>query len=90
MASVMVTKVERKSRMTPWLNPKEYIPSEGVFSSESPKDNENYYGERSTPGRRVEPQAYGGRKIQLLYENIGCRYDLHSMVIIETVYTVHI
>ena len=35
--------------------------------------------QRSSPSRRVEPQAYGGRKIQLLYKNIGCRYDLYTI-----------
>nr|DAR38444.1 MAG TPA: hypothetical protein [Caudoviricetes sp.] len=34
--------------------------------------------QRLSPGRRVEPQANGGRKIRLLYKNIGCRYNLHT------------
>ena len=79
MASVMVVKAERNLRMAPWLNPKEQPSRKGVFSSHSPKEYSMVKVQRSSPGRRVEPQANGGRKIQLLYENIGCRYDLYTI-----------
>lgn len=35
--------------------------------------------QRLSPIGRVEPQANGGRKIQLLFNQIGCRYDLHTI-----------
>ena len=58
----MVTKVEKRSKDESWLNPKTYYNG----SSAATYLYTMVKVQRSSPSRRVEPEANAGRKIWLL------------------------
>ena len=64
----MVTKVKRRDRDGPWLNPKAHVIENGCLAAtHSRKERMNV--QRSSPDGRVEPEADAGRKMRLLLTN---------------------